>query len=115
MTMTTDPNCLFCKIVAGVIPARKVYETATTLVFDDIQPQAPTHLLIIPKAHVVSHLAVEDPSIYGDVMTTAREVAKELGLSNYRLVANTGAEAGQSVFHWHVHLLAGRPFSWPPG
>jgi len=115
MTLTSDPNCLFCKIVAGQIPARKVYETDTTLVFDDIQPQAPTHLLIIPKTHVASHLAVEDPTIYRDVMTTARDVARQLGLHNYRLVANTGAEAGQSVFHWHVHLLAGRPFSWPPG
>jgi histidine triad (HIT) family protein len=113
--MLSDPNCLFCKIVAGEIPATVVFESATVLGFNDVNPQAPTHVLFIPKHHVASHAHVTDPALYADVMSAIQTFAQQQGLADYRLVSNTGVGAGQSVFHWHVHLLAGRPLLWPPG
>jgi len=113
--MTPDPKCLFCNIILGNIPAQTVFETPTVLAFNDINPQAPIHVLFIPKQHVASHAEVDDPAVYADVMMAIKQYAQQQGITTYRLVSNTGAEAGQSVFHWHVHLLAGRLLLWPPG
>jgi histidine triad (HIT) family protein len=110
------PNdCLFCKLIAGLIPVTPVLNTPTMLAFPDIQPQAPHHYLIIPKQHVASLAEVTDPALLGDWLSTAQQLAAQLALSDYRVVINTGAGAGQSVFHMHLHLLAGRPLAWPPG
>lgn len=114
-----DPDCLFCKIVAGEIPADVVHETEATLAFRDLQPQAPTHVLVIPKEHHpdAGALADADPATMGAVIAAAREVAASAGISDngYRLVMNTGADANQTVFHLHVHVLGGRKMGWPPG
>ncbi|MDK1474349.1 HIT domain-containing protein [Streptomyces sp. 549] len=110
-------DCLFCKIVAGDVPATLVHETATTVAFRDINPQAPTHVLVIPRAHHrdAASLAAADPQAAADVLRAAGEVAAAEGAEAYRLVFNTGAGAGQTVFHAHVHVLAGRGLEWPPG
>ncbi len=112
-------NCLFCKIIAGQIPAKKVYEDERMVAIEDIAPQAPLHLLLIPKIHFSNTLdmtAAEDETI-GYLMRKGGEIAREKGVaeSGFRLVQNNGAGAGQSVFHLHLHLLAGREFAWPPG
>ena len=114
----TDPDCLFCKIVTGDVPADVVHATDTTVAFRDIDPQAPTHVLVIPRSHHenASELAHWEPATMADVFTTAREVAEKEGLEGgYRMVFNTGAEAGQTVFHAHLHVLGGRSMTWPPG
>jgi histidine triad (HIT) family protein len=111
-------SCLFCRIVAGEIPATVVHEGPRTLAFRDLNPQAPTHVLVIPKEHHANaaDLASVDPSYAGEVLAAAAEVARQEGLTGgYRLVTNTGGDAGQSVDHLHVHLLGGRSLSWPPG
>ncbi len=110
-------NCLFCKIISGSIPANKVAENDKLLAFRDINPQAPTHVLIIPKEHVdsVKDLSLNQAPVLGDMTLMAQELAVSEGLNDYRLVMNTGAGAGQSVFHLHMHLLGGRDFTWPPG
>ncbi|MEU4093525.1 histidine triad nucleotide-binding protein [Streptomyces sp. NPDC026673] len=112
-------DCLFCKIVAGSVPATVVRETATTVAFRDINPQAPTHVLVIPKAHYpdASTLAAEAPQLAADVLRTAGEVAADdkVDDTGYRIVFNTGAGAGQTVFHAHAHVLGGRGLEWPPG
>ena len=112
-------DCLFCKISAGSIPSEMVYESDTLFAINDINPQAPTHILIIPRAHHSSLLEVEekDHELMGSTITVANNLAKERGLdkSGYRLVVNCGEGAGQSVFHIHFHLLGGRPMKWPPG
>lgn len=111
-------DCLFCKIVAGEIPSKTVYEDENVLAFEDVSPQAPVHVLLIPKEHVVSVGALEEGQreLAASLMLAVPKVAKQLGISEaFRTVANTGAAAGQSVFHLHLHLLAGRPLSWPPG
>ena len=111
-------DCLFCTFVSGEIEADKVHETETTLAFRDINPQAPTHVLVIPKAHhaTIAALAAAEPSVVADLAAAAGAVAEQEGLTGgYRLVFNTGAEAGQTVFHVHGHLLGGRSMSWPPG
>jgi histidine triad (HIT) family protein len=111
-------ECPFCKIVARDIPADVVHETETTLAFRDIDPQAPTHVVVIPKAHhaTAAALAEAEPGLAADVLATAGEVARGAGLgAGYRLVFNTGREAGQTVFHVHCHVLGGRPMTWPPG
>ena len=113
--MTT---CLFCRIVAGEIPADKVHESERTLAFRDVSPQAPTHVLVVPKAHYADVGAVvdADPALLADVMTAAVEVARAERLDGgFRLVVNTGADGGQSVHHLHVHVLGGRALGWPPG
>lgn len=112
-------DCLFCKIVAGEVPAEVVLETDTTLAFRDINPQAPTHVLVIPKQHHqdAAALAVAEPGIAGDVLRTAGDVAaqEKADGTGYRIVFNTGTGAGQTVFHAHAHVLAGRGLEWPPG
>jgi histidine triad (HIT) family protein len=111
-------DCLFCRIIRGEIPAKKVYEDKETFVFEDIDPQAPTHVLIIPKKHVVDvkSAKAEDAEIIGKLHLVAAKIARERNIENgYRTVFNVGPGAGQSVFHLHLHLLGGRPLSWPPG
>jgi histidine triad (HIT) family protein len=110
-------DCLFCKIVDGQIPATLVRETATTVAFRDINPQAPTHVLVIPRAHYpdAASLAEADPALAADVLRETRAVADEEKLESYRVVFNTGAGAGQTVFHAHAHVLGGRGLNWPPG
>jgi len=111
-------DCLFCKFVSREIEPDVVHETETTLAFRDINPQAPTHVLVVPKAHQphIAALAAEEPEIVADLFTTAAAVAEKDGLGEqYRLVLNTGAQAGQSVFHVHAHVLGGRAMTWPPG
>ncbi len=111
-------DCLFCKIAAGEIPASKVYEDEEMLAFHDINPAAPVHVLLIPKAHVASVAEIDDDNsaLAGRILARAAALARELGLdSGYRLVSNCGESAGQSVQHLHFHLLGGRDFTWPPG
>jgi len=114
---TTGSDCLFCKIVAGEIPATLVAETADTVAFRDINPQAPTHVLVIPRKHYpnIGEMSAADPALTGRLAADAAQVADKEGLTGFRLVFNTGAEVGQSVFHVHGHILGGRPFGWPPG
>lgn len=111
-------SCLFCRIVAGEVPATVVHETPRTLAIRDVNPQAPTHVLVIPRDHVadVAELAERDPHYAGEVLAAAAAVARAEGLAGgYRLVTNTGDDAGQTVHHLHVHLLGGRALGWPPG
>ncbi|WP_369259123.1 MULTISPECIES: histidine triad nucleotide-binding protein [unclassified Streptomyces] len=110
-------DCLFCKIVAGHIPATVVRETDTTVAFRDINPQAPTHVLVIPKVHYrdAATLAAAEPTIVADILREAAEVASDDKLESYRVVFNTGSGAGQTVFHTHAHVLGGRGMQWPPG
>jgi len=112
-------NCVFCKIIGGSIPATKVFEDERILVIEDLSPKAPLHLLLIPKKHLVNclDLTAEDDELVGYLFRKAGEIARQKGVSEsgFRLVQNNGAGAGQSVFHIHFHLLAGRHFSWPPG
>ena len=113
----STPDCLFCGIVTGAIPADIVRETDLTISFRDIEPQAPTHVLVIPRDHWVdlTDLATNDVALAGAFMGEVAATAQSLGLTQYRTVVNTGPEAGQSVFHVHAHVLGGRPMSWPPG
>ena len=110
-------NCLFCKIIAGDIPSNKVYEDELCYAFYDIDPQAPTHFLLVPKAHISSVSAVDESNqaIVGHMFTVIAKLTKELGLDSYRVVSNIGEQAGQSVFHLHFHVLSGRDMTWPPG
>ena len=112
-------DCIFCKIIAGEIPATKVYENEHVLAFDDLNAQAPCHVLVIPKVHVATcnEMLPEHSEHLGALFLGAKEVARVKGVdeSGYRLVMNAGAGAGQSVFHLHLHVLGGREFSWPPG
>ena len=110
-------DCLFCRIASGEIPADIVLRTDDFVAFRDIAPQAPVHVLVIPVAHHVNagELADADPLLAGSLLATAKAVAASEGLDDYRLVLNTGAAAGQSVFHVHAHVLGGRSLSWPPG
>lgn len=114
----SDAECLFCRIVAGEIPAEVVHETRTTLAFRDLNPQAPTHVLLIPRSHHAdaAALVVEEPDTLVDLVSSAADVAEQEGLGEgYRMVFNTGEGAGQTVFHVHLHLLGGRSLAWPPG
>lgn len=114
-----NDDCLFCKILAGDIPADVIYESDTAIAFRDINPQAPTHVLIIPRKHVptINDISEDDQAIVGSLYSAARTIAAEEGFSaeGYRAVMNCNEAAGQTVFHIHLHLLGGRPFSWPPG
>lgn len=112
--MTT---CLFCKIAAGEIPATVVKRHEGLLAFKDINPQAPTHLLVIPTQHVTSLNEADDPALLGAMLTFARDLAREVGIADrgYRVVANTNAHGGQTVPHIHLHVLGGRAMLWPPG
>jgi len=111
-------DCLFCKMIAGQIPTKKAYEDDKTFAFHDINPQAPTHILIVPKKHIagLKEATPEDADIIGYCQLVAAKLARERDLENgYRTVYNVGPGAGQSVFHLHLHLLGGRKLSWPPG
>ncbi len=112
-------ECLFCKIVAKEIPAKLVHEDADTVAFEDIDPQAPVHLLIIPRKHIptLNDLSPADEPLAGKLFTVAAKLAKDRGLAErgWRAVVNVNKDAHQLVFHVHLHLLAGRPFRWPPG
>lgn len=110
-------DCLFCRIVRKEIPAQIVAENGDCLAFRDIHPQAPVHILIIPRTHVPTVGEVTDPTTVGKLTALAKELAEREGIaaSGYRLVINTNADAGQTVFHLHMHLLGGRHFGWPPG
>jgi histidine triad (HIT) family protein len=118
-TRRTDPDCLFCKIVAGDIPSTVVYEDDATFAFRDLEPQAPTHVLVVPRHHVpnVAALADDAPDDVAALMRTVGAVAEQEGVAGggYRTVFNTGAGAQQTVFHAHVHVLGGRAMTWPPG
>jgi histidine triad (HIT) family protein len=112
-------DCLFCKIVTGEVPAVRIAETPRTIAFRDINPQAPTHVLVIPKDHYpdLAALAGAEDGLLAEVAAQAHQVAESEGVSGsgYRVVFNTGRQAGQTVFHAHAHVLGGRPLAWPPG
>ena len=111
-------SCLFCKIIEGSIPSTPVYQDELSYAFADIHPQAPVHVLVAPREHIVSMADCneEDRALLGHLLWAAAEIAREKGLDKgYRAVVNTGGDGGQSVDHLHVHLLGGRPLAWPPG
>lgn len=112
-------DCLFCKIAAGEIPSNIIYKDNDVVAFADINPQAPQHILLIPRQHIadMAQLTTQDSQLLSKIFTVASNVARELGLGErgYRFVTNVGPDAGQSVFHLHFHLLGGRKLGWPPG
>ncbi len=110
-------DCLFCKIAGGEIPSNKVYEDELCYAFYDIAPQAPTHFLVIPTAHISSVSAVtpENSAVVAHIFEVIARLTKDLGLESYRVVSNIGEQAGQTVFHLHFHVLSGRDMTWPPG
>ena len=115
----SEKDCLFCKIVNGDIPAEIIHKSETTVAFRDINPQAPTHVLVIPRKHVatINDLGEDDSRVVGDMYLAAKEIAASEGIAEegYRAVMNCNAGAGQTVFHIHLHVLGGRSLSWPPG
>jgi len=115
----TESDCLFCKIVAGDIPADIVYESDTAVAFRDLNPQAPTHVLIVPRQHIatINDIDDEQQALVGSLFAAAKSIAADEGLANdgYRVVMNCNEAAGQTVFHIHLHLLGGRTLTWPPG
>lgn len=117
--LTSTSDCLFCKIIAGEIPADIVYESDTALAFRDINPQAPTHVLVIPRKHIatLNDIDESDEALVGSLYSAAREIAAAEGIADdgYRAVMNCNAAAGQTVFHIHLHVLGGRSLQWPPG
>jgi len=110
-------NCIFCKIIRGEIPSAKLFEDDELLAFRDINPAAPLHFLVIPKKHISGPAAVtaEDEQLIGKMLRIGSEIAKKEGVEDFRVVFNNGAQAGQTVFHIHMHILGGRNLSWPPG
>lgn len=112
---TTSPECLFCRIVAGEVPATVVHETESTLAFRDISPIAPTHVLVVPRNHHAdaAALAAAEPAVAAELLTSAAAIAEAEGLSGYRLVLNTGEDGGQTVFHAHLHVIGGTRLTWP--
>lgn len=110
-------DCIFCRIAAGEVPSQRVYEDPDVFAFRDLQPQAPQHVLIIPKRHIVklAEASSGDKSLLGAMLFAASQIAKEQGMDAFRVVVNNGETAGQSVWHLHLHLLSGRSFHWPPG
>lgn len=111
-------DCLFCRIVAGEIPSRRVYEDERIVAFEDIQPGAPTHVLLVPRRHIagLAEAGAPEAALLGELQLRAAAIAHERGLEGgYRTVLNVGPDAGQSVFHLHLHLLGGRKLHWPPG
>ena len=116
---TTDADCLFCRIVAGEIPATRVHEDDLVIAIRDIAPRAPTHILLMPRRHIASALELtdDDAALTGRLFSAAADIARAEGIAEagYRLVSNVGRWGGQSVDHLHVHLMGGRAFDWPPG
>jgi histidine triad (HIT) family protein len=108
-------DCIFCKIAAGEFNTQFLFQDDRVVAFNDLSPQAPVHILIIPKDHYPSIKNITDEQLIGHLFTAAKEVAEKLGLTDYRTVINTGPKAGQTVFHLHLHLLGGRAMTWPPG
>jgi histidine triad (HIT) family protein len=111
----SNSDCVFCKIARGEFNTEFLFEDDRVVAFKDLDPQAPVHLLIIPRNHYNSVKEVEDEALIGHLVTAAKKVAEKLGVKEYRFVINTGPEAGQSVFHLHLHMLGGRAMKWPPG
>lgn len=111
------PDCIFCRIARGEIPSNIVYESDDCVAFRDVNPQAPVHILVVPRSHVPSLNETSDASLVGRLSLVAAELAKKEGIAEagYRTVINTNADSGQTVFHIHLHLLGGRPMGWPPG
>lgn len=110
-------DCIFCKIAGKEVPSKPVYEDALCYAFYDLEPQAPTHFLVIPKQHIASAREIDDTNapLVGHCYAVIAKVARELGFDSYRVVNNCGVQAGQTVFHLHFHVLAGREMTWPPG
>lgn len=112
-------DCLFCKIVSGEIPCDKIYENDKLIAFRDIDPKAPTHILVIPKKHIrsINELEISDQSLAGDILLSAKEIAKieNIESSGYRTIFNTNSDGGQTVYHIHMHVMGGRQLHWPPG
>ena len=110
-------DCIFCKIIKGDIPSSKVYEDELVYAFRDINPQAPTHILVIPKAHIesVNAVSADNSGVVAHIFEVISKVAKGLGMTDFRVVSNCGPQAGQSVPHLHFHVLSGRDLTWPPG
>jgi histidine triad (HIT) family protein len=117
--MNHDPNCIFCKIIEKKIPSKIVYEDDSVTAFEDVNPQAPVHTLVVPNKHIpdIHSMSEADRELVGHLFFTARKIAEDKGLDEkgYRMVINNGRGAGQTVFHLHLHILSGRRFSWPPG
>ncbi len=115
----SDPDCLFCNILAGDVPAEIIYESDTVIAFRDINPRAPMHVLIVPREHIstINDIDTEHEAIVGSLFTAARDIAAQEGVSEegYRAVMNCNSDGGQSVFHLHLHVLGGRMLTWPPG
>lgn len=110
-------DCLFCKIICGEIPSKRVYEDKFCYAFYDIDPQAPTHFLVVPKEHITSaaDITADNEPIVGHIFSVIAQLARNLGMDSYRIVSNVGEQAGQTVFHLHFHVLSGRDMTWPPG
>jgi len=114
--MIEPAHCLFCKIASGAIPSKKVYEDDRVFAFEDIHPQAPTHIIVVPKKHVENlQAAGADAEMLGNLVARTAAIARDAGVPDYRLVTNSGEEAGQAVWHLHFHILGGRRMGWPPG
>ena len=110
-------DCLFCKIITGEIPSAKVYEDEVVFAFRDINPQAPTHVLVVPKAHIAdcNGVSAENSAVVAHIFEVIAKITREKGIESYRVVSNIGEQAGQSVPHLHFHVLSGRDMTWPPG
>ncbi|HEY9684920.1 MAG TPA: histidine triad nucleotide-binding protein [Oculatellaceae cyanobacterium] len=114
--VSSDPNCIFCKIIDGKIPSEKVAEDDRLIAIRDVSPQAPTHILVIPRNHIPNLAQVEDGGLVGALFQRSTRIAEEQGLKNgYRIVVNTGDDGGQTVHHLHIHVIGGRAMQWPPG
>jgi histidine triad (HIT) family protein len=117
-SVESNVDCLFCKIIAGQIPSKPVYQDNRIYAFADIRPQAPTHLLVLPRKHIrsLAHVDGDDESLLGHLLAVSAQIARKAGLENgYRVVINTGDDGGQTVDHLHLHVLGGRNMHWPPG
>lgn len=116
MNKTIDSkDCIFCKIANGTIPTEPVFENEHVFAFNDINPQAPVHILVVPKKHYASLNELDDKELFGELLSSIKEITKKLEIKDYRTVLNTGKKAGQEVFHIHFHILSGRDMKWPPG
>ncbi len=110
-----NSDCIFCKIANKEINANLIYEDENTVAFNDLNPQAPVHFLVIPKKHYESLNEIKDKEEFGNIFSVIPKIAEKLGIKEYRTVVNTGESAGQTVFHVHIHVMAGRKFTWPAG